>query len=364
MYIKMRWIVLLSVMIFRVYISDAQSAQLDFSGVKKFWEVMEVLQDDREPDSLLWNRLFETPGYAAIEKREKKRTVFIKAFRYAYMPSLKKHLESALEKQDYLAGLLKHLVQVPAKKHELELYQMELMQSFSLVKPLQKLQRLIPDTLLKQYAPPPVSFIIFAADGRGYPNRIVSDILHIKGKLSADDFYAHELFHFYYSKLPGKIGEVDSSEQMLIDRLLYIAEEGIADMNDKIEYPFFSQQKIDTLFPESNGRYFRDYINTYNESSKWIEYMNTVFTAMAQDHEHAGDIGAKFNTGFHLEGRPTGAFMAKTIIDAFGYDTIKQSLHNPFSFFFIYSKAAEKTGKKPLSNIAISQLELFERKYR
>src|SRR5262245_56850946 len=67
--------------------SGRRAEPLDFSGIEAFWPVYEELVPDREPDSTAWSSLFATPGYAALEARERRRRSIETALRFALMPS-------------------------------------------------------------------------------------------------------------------------------------------------------------------------------------------------------------------------------------------------------------------------------------
>jgi ubiquinone/menaquinone biosynthesis C-methylase UbiE len=66
----------------------------DFSGVERFLALTAILERDQEPSIEQWDRLFSTPGYAVLLKREFRRDFFAGRFRLAFMPSKKTELEA------------------------------------------------------------------------------------------------------------------------------------------------------------------------------------------------------------------------------------------------------------------------------
>ena len=56
---------------------------INYSGVELFWRIYDVLRQDREPTPTLWDELFSSPGYAALERKVHKRKVLTESFRIA-----------------------------------------------------------------------------------------------------------------------------------------------------------------------------------------------------------------------------------------------------------------------------------------
>ena len=215
---------------------------LDFSGIDTFWEIYGTLKEDREPQMQQWDRLFATPGYAALEEREHKRNVLSEAFRLAYMPSKQEQVIAVMKQDGWLAYVLPHLQKIPMRRSELTAFQANLESDDWLIRAARQTQKFLPHGLIDQYPLPPVSFVFFAPDGRGYPRIIVADLLDVLAYPAIEKLFAHELFHYYrrfVEKAYQKPTEIDGP---LMNVITNIEEEGIADQLDKSDLPRLTER--------------------------------------------------------------------------------------------------------------------------
>src|SRR4051794_4347152 len=90
-------------------LSAQNPVPLDFSGVDAFWPVYDALVHDQEPDAARWNALFATPGYAALEARERRRAALERAMRAALMPSRAVERDSLLSTNSFVGRATRHL---------------------------------------------------------------------------------------------------------------------------------------------------------------------------------------------------------------------------------------------------------------
>ena len=75
---------------------------VDLSGVERFLEITAILEQDQEPTAEQWDRLFATPGYAVLLKREFSREFFVQRFSLAFKPSKKADLEAQMKRRSRL----------------------------------------------------------------------------------------------------------------------------------------------------------------------------------------------------------------------------------------------------------------------
>src|SRR4051812_13707337 len=87
---------------------------LDFSGVDAFWRVYDALVRDREPGAAQWDALFATPGYAALEARERRRAGLERAMRAALMPSRAGERDLLMRTNGFVGRATRHLAAIPA----------------------------------------------------------------------------------------------------------------------------------------------------------------------------------------------------------------------------------------------------------
>jgi hypothetical protein len=92
----------------------------DFSGVSEFWRIADQLRSDREPSDSAWNRLFATPGYAALDARERRRASITLAMRAAFMPSQRGLHDSLLTANGWTARVIRHIASLPAQRPALD----------------------------------------------------------------------------------------------------------------------------------------------------------------------------------------------------------------------------------------------------
>ena len=67
---------------------------------------------------------------------------------------------------------------------------------------------------------------------------------------------------------------------------------------------------------------------------------------------------------FSLAGLPTGMYMARAIIEAFGKNRLAETLGNPFLFVRTYHEAAGRTSGRPgFSPEALTVIQMLEAEY-
>jgi hypothetical protein len=350
----------IAVLICFILPAQLMSQKVDCSGVTEFWNIYNILRQDHEPDSAQWNKLFETPGYAEIQKREKKRNIITRAFRIAFKPSLKLQLDTLNKKEDYLAWMLKHLIQIPSQEIALKKYQSFIEKEFSLQGASKTVAKLLPADIVNGYDPPPVSAIIFAADGRGYSTRIVFDMLHVMHKKNYDEFFAHEYFHFYYGKISKRVNESSEEDEALTQRLYYMAEEGLADMNDKRKIPSMKENELTVINPDG---YLSRYKGAYLNAEETIRLLNELLEKINANPQLRKEYGERINKEMLLDGRPVGAYMANAILEVLGIEKFHQAVKNVFEFYKLYNIAAKASNKTHLSDKAMAVINELEQKY-
>jgi len=314
-----------------------------------FWRVYDVLSQDREPAPSLWDALFATPGYAALEKREHKRKVLTEAFRLAYLPSNKDKIAAALVGDDFTSYILPHLLDVAAQRESLRTYETRLGSMEWLHQSLDRTQTLLPEGMINQHAPPPISFVIFAPDGRGYSDIIVVDILHLMKGFDPEGFFAHEFFHYYRRFFETKYSPT-KDEEPLLNILANAQEEGTADQLDKSSFPFLTEKELRALVPDPQERAFIDsYREYYAASSYWMGRVEAVLQDYAEGLKDASDNARLLRKEIPIDGRPLGAFMAHTILNIAGRPKLISVAGDPLGFWLLYNDTARRSaGKAPI----------------
>jgi hypothetical protein len=363
---------------------DGQSAKnrnpgFDFSGIEKFWEIVDILEKDIEPTEAQWSTLFETPGHAEIFRRgEFSREYFQDAIASVFMPSkeglseeiIKKHKEGGGFYSWYTPGVIDGYRQakrdrkwIEARVHELRTYPY-------LEKATEIALQYLPEDKAEGY--PQVAFIIFS-DSRGYTPIIIGitgkddlssserECLRSQGLDEHSPFLllmAHEAFHLYRDrKLEFVEPEQNTPDSRVIWTLNQIENEGIGDLINR-KTLFYGDGCL------AHTEKARKYQKEQEAQPAILRIMDAILTEMAGDSDIASQLGGTFRGVVPQSGHPTGFYMANVIVDQFGTQAVVDVVRSPFKFFYLYNRAAKKSGDSPVfSTEAISYIKKLEAKY-
>ncbi len=334
----------------------AGGPSVDLSGLEHFLEVTAILERDREPTAEQWDALFATPGYAVLIEREFRRDFFVENFRLAFMPSRQEELARRLDEQEegFWAQFLPHYVRARAARDTIQ-RELEALRELSFVdEAVEKAAALLPGVPPGEY--PPISFVIFAPDARGY-SPVVIDVLHLMDRGDfLTSFVAHEFHHYYRNRLLRL-----RQEQEILWVIDQVQAEGIADQVNVGEW-FHDPVRFEE---ESVQPRNAAYLEWYARSPEVIRRMDELFSEMLLHPERRGQLGAELRDAVPLSGHPTGFYMANVIIDKLGPQVLVDEIGNPFRFFLLYSEAAgRKGGDAPsLSHEGISLIRELEARY-
>jgi hypothetical protein len=324
-----------------------------FSGVEKFLELTSLLGQDREPNEEQWDNMFATPGYNILILREFNKNFFMERIKLAFMPSKKDELEIKLkEEKGFWAQFLRHFVRA---KNERQLIEEEIkkLKSLDYVKAaVAETRKYLPEIPIEDY--PPLSFVIFGPDARGYMPVVVDVLYAYDQRDFFISFIAHEFHHFYRNQLFPY-----AQDQEFIWMIDQIQGEGIAD-----------QINIGKWFHDKNpnpkylAKYER-YLEWYTRTPEIIQKMEDIFEAAHDNPDKKMVLGQQFRAIVPLSGHPTGFYMANLIIDQLGKNALVEEVGNPFAFFRLYKRAADKKGgdTPTFSDKAIGFIRSLEERY-
>jgi hypothetical protein len=325
--------------------------------VDQFWRIVAILEQDRDVSPEQWDSLLSTPGYQALTASEFPPEFFKKYFTLAYKPSRQADLDEAM-KDPRKKRLLQHLLDVRSKKPELDAQKERLQHEPVLSKALAKTRRLLPEGIGS--AEPPVAFVIFDNDGRGYEPIVVDLLASLRWDLEA--FLAHESHHWYRNRMLAFDPEViDSTDEYFVHTLNQLQAEGIADQIDKAVW-------FDSLggIPPSKQKYAERFQSILDASPRLIEQFDSLCGLMSGASDSARrQYGEEAYELIPMSGHPTGFYMARLILEAGGADRLIQEAGNPFAFCRLYDEAARrsKTGAPAFSAKALNYIGLLESKY-
>lgn len=334
-------------------VESPRSFRVDFSGVDKFLGLTAMLEKDREPTEEQWDDLFSTPGYRILILREFNKNFFIERFKLAFMPSKKEELATKLkEEKGFWGQFLPHYVRAKNQRKLIE-EQVAKLKSLDYVEAaLEEAKKFLPESSIEDY--PPLSFVIFGPDARGYIP-VVVDVLYAYDRRDFFvSFIAHEFHHYYRSQYFPY-----AQEQNFIWVIGQIHGEGIADQINIGKW--FHNANLRPQYAEKN----RPYMDWYAKSPEIIRKMGFLFEAAFDHPEKKTELGQELRAIVPLSGHPTGFYMANLIIEELGKERLVKEIGNPFAFFRLYKKAADKKrGDSPtFSEKAMRFIHTLETRY-
>lgn len=343
--------------------ANAAQPGADFTGVDAFWRIVDTLQRNEEPLPAAWDELFTTPGYAALEARERRRAALTVALRAAFKPSLEGERETLLAKGDWTSRVIRHVQDLPTQRAALTAFQRDLAASDPLARAVALAATLLPAGVTERYGRPAVAFLFFLPDGRGYPDLIVADLAHLAAKPDVVPFFAHESVHFFHGRLSRSgtlpANRADAGSSALLGLLTKIEEEAIADQFDKIDALTASDAELAARHRDPSWlAYLRDYRSALAGVDAELQRFGASLQAMAGRPPDMPALVAELAASLALEGRPLGMVLAQAIRQQLGDAALATSFADPVRFFALYQQAAQQPscGCRALSSAAMAVL--------
>jgi hypothetical protein len=271
------------------------------------------------------------------------------------MPSNREELAAALEGRPE-APYLRHYLEVRDRREELLQYAAQLATAPIIPAAAQRALTLLPFEVVSEY--PPVAFVIFANDARGY-DPIVVDLL-ASLRWDYETFLAHEFHHWYRNRLLiFDFESIDPRDRDVVWTLNQVHGEGIADQLDKRAWALGQADPPSGL--EGYARRYREHLSA---SPGLIRTLGSLMVRYRDPGADRAALGAEIREAIPQSGHPTGFFMANAILQHFGQDALVSQTGNPFSFFRLHNRAAGvATSGVPFSAEAMLLLDELEASY-
>jgi len=336
----------------------APAPSVDFSGVHEFASIVAILKGDQEPSPEAWARLFRTPGYAALTRSEFPESFFKDRFRLVFMPSRARELHEALQSEEGWRGAyLRHYLRVRDLWDDIMLYVEDPPADHLLAEARRRALEYLPPTVPDHI--PPVAFVVFAPDARGYVP-VVLDVLNAMDKEEEELllWLAHEFHHYYRNAILSYHRQaLDPADEHILWVFDQLQAEGTA-----------NQVNLKEAFKdlEELGRRWPAFVEGYLASGDVIRTMDSFLVRMEAGEEDWVELGLALRRSIPSSGHPTGFFMANLIAQELGRDRLVREVGNPFAFLRSYHEAALLSqGREgpPLSDAALRVVEEVERKY-
>lgn len=361
---------------------DNCNPNFEFSGVNKFYQLIDILKQNIEPSNEQWDSLFETPGYKRLIKTTEGQ-LFKKLMILSYMPGKneeKKELLVKMGKQEnkfwkIFTNNSYEVLKYSDKNREAIFEIIDDFNKYPIAEvAIKEALKFLPENSVNEF--PSVSFIIFP-DSRGSdPICIaINNQLINKNDISNDNIneinnqkcswerisafaFAHEFFHYYRDKeLDFKMPDRNSDDFDLVWIINQIENEGIAEQIN-IKQLYFGEGCFNGT-KKSNIK-----INEQKQQPDMIIALDSLMSQSYNNISERKKINKKIRNMIPRAGHPLGFFMANTIIEHLGKELLIKVVRNPFAFFRLYNTiAADKEMIPEFSKDAIQYISDMEKKY-
>jgi hypothetical protein len=339
-------------------VSALPSTGVDFSAIDAFYRIADIIVKGEEPSLDDWQRMMSTPGYQLVAQQN---PVIRQALLNALSPAKKAERDAILASDsDAMLGL-RHIIRAYESKAKVLRTRDALVATIrdSVAASLKLAGQFLPRDYTTRHDPPFIGFAIFGYDGYAVDGGVLLDPLYVSDE-GLVPLLAHEFHHALMATLDRTIrpqfGAPPPPDATLAMPLIMLRTEGIADLIDK-KYPL----------PQREGAlawYAPRYNDFYSRSPQILRSIDSLLVGVQAGAATAVDAGLKVRGLLWSNSHPTGAFMARTILETFGADSLLPSLHNPFEFLRTYSAAQVKRGNPAtFSAKALELIADMERRY-
>ncbi|HEY6828504.1 MAG TPA: DUF5700 domain-containing putative Zn-dependent protease [Gemmatimonadaceae bacterium] len=325
---------------------------IDWSAIDQFWMAVDTLSRDVEPSAAQWRALLTAPGYriAVISH-----PTIAHSIELAFKPSRRAERDSVLRRASDDSATIAHLVVAAAAREELKRFRVTLapVVSDTIAYAIRNAARFLP-TGATDHPPPLVTFTMFASDGYSQEPGVVLDLYHVH-ETGLADFLSHEFHHHYGSALDRTTYAPKSGDNGLYQMIRQLKNEGIADMIDK-PHPLVT--------PPSMQWYATLYNAAYDKTPSTLKVLDSLLVAAGTDSAKLVAAGARAKRLLISGSHPNGAYMARTILDTFGRDSLIATVPSAFAFIRMYEAAETKRGNaSPFSEAGHAALSAMENRH-
>ncbi len=326
---------------------------VDWSAIDQFWMAVDTLSRDIEPSPAQWRALLISPGYriAAISH-----PTIAHAIELAFKPSRRAERDSVLRRASEDSATIAHLLVAAAAREDLKRFRVALapVVADTIAYAIRNAGRFLPPGATN-HAAPLVTFTMFASDGYAQEPGIVLDLYHVRED-GLGDFLSHEFHHSYGSALDRTAYATNGADNRLYQMIRQLKNEGIADMIDK-PHP---------LVEPPSMRWYADMYNAaYGKTPATLRVLDSLLVAAGTDSAKLVAAGARAQRLLISGSHPNGAYMARTILETFGRDSLIATVPSAFAFIRMYEAAEAKGGNaSPFSAEGHAALSAMESRHQ
>lgn len=328
----------------------------NFQPCYAYWQLTDQLRKGLSPKLEDWDRLRQGEGYkrknmAAWEQ-------FVQQVTLVYTPGNEERVQQEMK----TSPALQRIVRYAQEEAQLKQYIVQIDQRHIMDSARAYTNRMLPPKWQRCYPLPQVNFVLYDYDGSAREYGVTLDLLiaYDMDSYRSGAFLGHEMLHYvlFYCRVKLRHFKASSPEHIAaFTAVNAISEEGTADLIDK---PFM-------LFDEhSPYREKKAFLELYNaQSGSCITKINQAFEALADQAKQPYTDSAYWKSIVLATGHVPGMYMGRVIQQQGLQTDLVKHIENPFRFFYLYNKAAQKAPSKPplFSPKAIRFLKLMERKH-
>ena len=335
------------------------STGIDFTAVDQFWRVVDVLQKDAEPSDAQWQALLNTPGSRLAQIAIG--PVIKEDLELAFRPSQRTMFDSLTKLTNDRATRLTHLVRAASMRTQLNAFRDSLTRTAPIAAAVTVAARYLPPGATNTGDPPLVAFAIFRNDGYSLGPGVVVDLLNA---YEADLvlFLAHEFHHTYTGRAQeaalGRAMDYDFKvpDFQLRSAIAALGNEGIADLVDK-PYPLTWPNPV-------RATYVKRYNDEYAKTRETLRQLDSLLQVVADDSTQLAPAGQRARTLLWSNSHANGAYVARTVYEQFGVDSLFPGISNPAALLRTYVAAERARGNpSPFTPKGWGVIEQFERRY-
>jgi hypothetical protein len=310
--------------------------KLDDSALEPFWEITDLLVQDIEPDTTLWNKMFATEGYKTLTENEFPVKWIQDYMRIGLMPSQQGELLMWKQRGFWDIKFCIHMRDVYEKREELKTFILDFKNQDAGAVCLDLMKEWWPADLSINEEELPFAILVFDKDARGY-SPVLFDLWYAHEQHLTGDFIytmAHEMHHYYRNQQLSFVHPPDSlPEANIVWMLNQIHCEGLADQINKdhsFEHPMNAKQTV----------LFQNYLK---DTPSHIMKLDSLLMAYDQGGDNKADLARAIGRAAPNSGHPMGYFMSKIILENQSREYLLEDIGNPFAFFRRYNEAAKES---------------------
>ena len=325
---------------------------VDWSAIDQFWMAVDTLSRDIEPSPAQWRALLISPGYRIATISH---PTIARAIDLAFKPSRRAQRDSVLARLSEDSATISHLLAAAAARDDLKRFRAALAPHVadSIAYAIRNAARFLPAGAT-DHPPPLVTFTMFASDGYSQEPGVVLDLYHVR-ETGLADFLSHEFHHHYGSALDRTTYATNAADNRLYQQIRQLKNEGIADMIDK-PHPLVE--------PAGMQWYAAMYNAAYEKTPATLKVLDSLLVAAGTDSARLFNAGTRAQRLLISGSHPNGAYMARTILETFGRDSLIATMPSAFAFIRMYEAAEAKRGNaSPFSAEGRAALSAMENRH-